>query len=252
MDRFSRIEKLLGREAFARLNSRYVVVVGLGAVGGYVVEGLARGGIGRLRLVDFDVVTRTNINRQILALESTLDHPKCEVAVERVGLINPACRVEGQQAFADEQTITTILDPRPDMVIDAIDSLNSKVQLLRAAHQRGIPTLSSMGAALRTDPSRIAFADLAETRGCPLARRVRRRLRKYGIERGIGCVYSSEPVDFVYAGPEQDDIAYQFRQGSPRNVLGSLPTLTGIFGLTLANQAILKLAQDIDLSGCPS
>jgi tRNA A37 threonylcarbamoyladenosine dehydratase len=158
-------------------------------------------------------------------------------------LINPACRVEGRKAFADEETIKTILDPRPDMVIDAIDSLNPKVQLLRAAHQLGIPTLSSMGAALRTDPGKIVFADLAQTRGCPLARRVRQRLRKYGIEQGIGCVYSSEPVDFVYAGPEKDETAPQEWRGCPRNVLGSLPTLTGIFGMTLANQAILQLAQ---------
>jgi tRNA A37 threonylcarbamoyladenosine dehydratase len=243
MDRFLRTEKLLGSESFGRLTSRYVVVVGLGAVGGYVVEGLARSGIGRLRLVDFDVISRTNINRQILALESTLDRPKCEVAAERVGLINPACRVEGRQAFADEQTLKAILDPRPDMVIDAIDSLNPKVQLLRTSHQLGIPILSSMGAALRTDPGKIAFADLAQTRGCPLARRVRQRLRKYGIEQGIGCVYSSEPVDFAYAGPEKDETAPQEWRGCPRNVLGSLPTLTGIFGMTLANQAILQLAQ---------
>jgi tRNA A37 threonylcarbamoyladenosine dehydratase len=243
MDRFSRIEKLLGSESFQRLQSRYVVVVGLGAVGGYVIEGLARSGIGRLRLVDFDVITRSNINRQILALESTLDRPKCEVAVERMRLINPACRVEGLQIFSDERTINAVLDPRPDMVIDAIDSLGPKVQLLRASHQLGIPTLSSMGAALRTDPGKIAFADLGQTRGCPLARRVRQRLRKYGIEQGIGCVYSSEPVDFSYGGPETDDSAPVQWRGCPRNVLGSLPTLTGIFGLTLANQAILQLAQ---------
>ncbi|MDD2464981.1 MAG: tRNA threonylcarbamoyladenosine dehydratase [Desulfobulbus sp.] len=242
MDRFSRIEKLLGSASFERLRSRYVVVVGLGAVGGYVVEGLARSGIGRLRLVDFDVITRSNINRQILALESTLDRAKCEVAEERVRLINPSCRVEGMRAFADEETLHTILEPRPDMVIDAIDSLGPKVLLLRTAHQLGIPTLSSMGAALRTDPGKIAFADLAQTRGCPLARRVRQRLRKYGIEQGIGCVYSSEPVDFTYAGPERDDTAPGEWRGCPRNVLGSLPTLTGIFGLTLANQAILQLS----------
>ncbi|MGD9949592.1 MAG: ThiF family adenylyltransferase [Desulfobulbus sp.] len=243
MDRFSRIEKLLGSESLEWLKSRYVVVVGLGAVGGYAVEGLARSGIGRLRLVDFDLISRTNINRQILALESTLGRPKCEVAVERVRLINPACRVEGMQVFADEATLNTILDPRPDMVIDAIDSLGPKVQLIRATYQLGIPIFSSMGAALRTDPGKIAFADIAKTRNCPLARRVRKRLRKYGIEQGVGCVYSSEPVDFAYAGPEKDDIPSQEWRGCPRNVLGSLPTITGIFGLTLANQAILQLAQ---------
>lgn len=233
----------MGSEPFQRLTTRFVVVVGLGAVGGYVVEGLARSGIGRLRLVDFDVIARTNINRQILALESTLDRPKCEVAVERVRLINPACRVEGRRVFADAQTIEAILDPRPDLVIDAIDSLSPKVQLLLTAYELGIPVFSSMGAALRTDPARIAFADLAQTRGCPLAKRVRKRLRKYGVEQGIGCVFSSEPVDFAYAGAEMDESSSLEWRGCPRNVLGSLPTITGIFGLTLANQAILQLAR---------
>jgi tRNA A37 threonylcarbamoyladenosine dehydratase len=199
MDRFSRIEKLLGSESFQRLQSRYVVVVGLGAVGGYVIEGLARSGIGRLRLVDFDVITRSNINRQILALESTLDRPKCEVAVERMRLINPACRVEGLQIFSDERTINAVLDPRPDMVIDAIDSLGPKVQLLRASHQLGISTLSSMGLPCAPIRARSPSRTLAKP-GVPLARRVRQRLRKYGIEQGIGCVYSSERLISVMAG----------------------------------------------------
>nr|WP_320012171.1 ThiF family adenylyltransferase [uncultured Desulfobulbus sp.] len=242
MDRFSRIEKLLGPEPFARLQASYVVVVGLGAVGGYVVEGLARGGVGKLRGCDFDVIGTTNINRQILALETTLDRCKAEVAEERVLLINPACEVEGMQIFCDEETVQTILEPRPDMVIDAIDSLGPKVQLLKTCHERGIPTLSSMGAALRTDPTKIGFADLSKTRGCPLAKRVRKRLRRVGIEEGIGCVFSSEPVDFTYEGPQQEEIPTMAWRGCPRNVLGSMPTITGIFGLTLANQALLFLS----------
>ena len=105
MERFSRIEKLLGSEAIERLQTRYVLVAGLGAVGGYAVEGLARSGIGRLRLIDFDVISSSNINRQILALDSTLGRRKCEVAEERVRLINPQCFVEGMQAFIDEENV---------------------------------------------------------------------------------------------------------------------------------------------------
>jgi len=246
MDRFSRIEKLLGHEALLRLQSRYVVVVGLGAVGGHVVEGLARSGVGRLRLVDFDVLSPTNINRQILALESTLGRKKCEVAEERVRLINPQCFVEGRQAFVDEDNVHSILTPRPDLVIDAIDSLSPKIQLLREAHYLGIPILSSMGAALRTDPTKVAYADLSKTYNCPLAKRVRKRLRKFGIEQGIGCVFSSEPVDFTYEGPQEEEIPTQEWRGCPRNVLGSMPTITGIFGLMLANKAILQLARPDD------
>lgn len=242
MDRFSRTEQLLGKDAFERIGKSYVVVVGLGAVGGYAVEGLARAGIGHLRLVDFDKVAKSNINRQILALESSLGQLKCEAAVARVKEINPACQVEGLPLFADVDNIEAILDPKPDLIIDAIDALNPKVQLLFSAIRLGIPVLSSMGAALRTDPARIAFGDISESCGCPLAKRVRKRLRRQGISSGIGCVYSSEPVEFNYTGPEEDDDCKDWR-GRQRNILGSLPTITGIFGLILANQSILLLSE---------
>ncbi|PIE60155.1 MAG: tRNA threonylcarbamoyladenosine dehydratase [Desulfobulbus propionicus] len=246
MDRFSRTKTLLGSNRFHQLSTSYVVVVGLGAVGGYVVEGLVRGGIGRLKLVDFDLVSRTNINRQLLALETTLHRPKSEVALERAQDINPACQVQTSQVFVDEETVQAVLDPVPDLLIDAIDALNPKVQLLTAAFRQGIPILSSMGAALRTDPGKITFADISKTYGCPLAKRVRKRLRKQGIEQGIGCVYSSESVDFIYEGPMVDMESPQKWRGRQRNVLGSLPTITGIFGLVLANQAILHLAGAAD------
>ena len=145
----------------------------------------------------------------------------------------------------------SILTPRPDLVIDAIDSLSPKIQLLREAHYLGIPVLSSMGAALRTDPTKIAYADLSKTYNCPLAKRVRKRLRKFGIEEGIGCVFSSEPVNFTYEGPQEEEIPTQEWRGCPRNVLGSMPTITGIFGLMLANAAIMRLSSlgQIDMDG---
>lgn len=239
MDRFIRTKRLLGEEAFNKIRSSSVVVVGLGAVGGYAVEGLARGGMGKLRLVDFDTIQLSNINRQILALETTLDRPKCEVAVERVLAINPACQVEGVQSFVDADSLPALFSPRPDIVIDAIDALNPKIQLLSYAYHANIPIFSSMGAALRTDPGKVSFADISRSQGCPLAKRVRKRLRRVGIERGIGCVYSSEPIDFEYAGPDEEE---QQWRGRARNVLGSMPTVTAIFGLTLANEVLLHLA----------
>ena len=244
MERFTRIRLFLGEERFQKLQASSVTVVGLGAVGGHVVEGLARAGIGRLRLVDFDTVQPSNINRQILALETTIGRPKVEVARERVLDINSSCDVEALQIFAGEETMEDILIPAPDLLIDAIDSLNPKVQLLTAAHYRRIPILSSMGAALRTDPSKIQFGDLFTTRKCPLARRLRKRLRHNGIEQGIECIYSTEEVDFDYQPPEREsDPANSFSdRGRARRILGSLPTLTGIFGLCLANRAILQLA----------
>ncbi len=247
MDRFLRIERLIGVESLEKLKNSMVTVVGLGAVGGYAVEGLARAGVGRLRLVDFDRVRTHNINRQIIALESTVGMKKTKALAERVSEINPRCQVEPLDLFAGKETAGVILDPKPDLLIDAIDSLNPKFELLVAATDLGIPVLSSMGAALRTDPLQIRVADLMHTKKCPLARRLRKKLRRHGFQEGITCVYSEEEVDFKYQEPEEDKDDAVFPKcgpgGRPRRVLGSLPTLTGIFGLTLANVAIKKLAK---------
>ncbi len=243
MQRFSRTKLLLGDERFSRLAGSHVAIIGLGAVGGYATEGLARAGVCRLTLVDFDTLSISNINRQILALESTLGRSKADAARSRVLDINPHCRVEALELFADEQTVGQIVAGRPDVVIDAIDSLNPKVQVLTALHRSGIKIFSSMGAALRTDPLQIRVSDIADTRHCPLARRLRKRLRANGIESGITCVYSTETVDFIYQPPPAErpgDNPLEDR-GRERRTLGSLPTLTAMFGLTLANEVIQYL-----------
>ena len=244
MERFSRIRSFLGAEKFARLQAARVTIVGLGAVGGSCCEALARAGVGSLRLVDFDRIQPSNLNRQTLALESTMGLAKVEAAARRVIDINPDCWVEPLELFADATTLPTILEPTPNLLIDAIDSLSPKVELLTSAWQLELAILSSMGAALRSDPGQIRVGELMASSGCPLARRVRKRLRQNGVGEGITCVYSTEPVDFNYQGPvrPEPDSPYHDR-GRPRNTLGSLPTLTAIFGLTLANEAILRLAQ---------
>lgn len=246
MDRFARTRCLLGEDRFALLQSRAVTVVGLGAVGGYVVEGLVRAGISNLCIVDYDTIQPSNINRQILALETTLGRPKAEVAEERILAINSKCQVKALQVFAGEDTLDQILNPKPDLLIDAIDSLNPKTQLLHGAYLRGIPIISSMGAALRTDPTLIRSGDLFSTSNCPLARHLRKRLRKRGVDEGISCVYSVEKIDFDYQMPEENeeiDTNPYANRGRKRNILGSLPTITGIFGLTIANMAIMRLSQ---------
>ena len=246
-ERFSRTRRLLGDRQFALLQTRSVTVVGIGAVGGYVVEGLARAGIKRLTLVDYDTIQPTNINRQLLALESTLGKLKAEAARARVLDINPECEVIALPLFTAEESLHRILTPAPDLLIDAIDSLNPKVQLLAGAYEKRIPTISSMGAALRTDPARIRTGDLFSTTNCPLAKHVRKRLRRRGVGRGIDCVYSTEMVDFDYTQPSTEvkvgETPFSDR-GRQRNVLGSLPTVTGIFGLTIANAAIFRLASE--------
>jgi tRNA A37 threonylcarbamoyladenosine dehydratase len=244
MERFRRIIQLVGEERFTQLQNSFVTIVGLGAVGGHAMEGLVRAGVGRLRLVDFDNIQLSNINRQILALESNLGKPKVEAAKERILAINPKCEVETLEIFAATETMEQILTPPPDLLIDAIDSLNPKIQLLTAAYQADINIISSMGAALRTDPTKIQYGDVFESRNCPLAKHVRKRLRRLNIQEGISCVFSTEKVDFEYQPPEQEDNATPHAaRGRQRNVLGSLPTLTGIFGLYIANQAILQLTR---------
>lgn len=246
MDRFLRVERLLGPERFDRLTKSIVTIAGLGAVGGHVLEGLARAGVGQIRVIDFDLIHFHNINRQILALENTVGMSKAQAAFQRVQQINPHCRVEALELFIDSDNMEQVVRPRPHLVIDAIDSLNPKVSLLTACVTEKIEVISSMGAALRTEPSLVRCGDLMETSKCPLARRVRRALRKRGVGNGITCVYSTEDVNFEYIDPEQETVQDnelpEHDRGRKRRVLGSLPTLTGIFGLTIANLAIKKLA----------
>ncbi len=238
-DRFSRTEQLIGREAFAKLKKARVVVFGLGAVGAYAVEALARAGIGFLRLVDCDIVRPSNINRQLYALESTLKRPKTEVAAERVRDINPDCTVEPFQGFAGKKTLPRFLSGRLDVVVDAIDGVTPKVELIAAAIRLGIPVISSMGAATRLDPSAVRLGDISETDVCPLARIIRKRLRRRGICSGIRCIYSvEEPFNKTEAVEAEEQ---SFRHGCLRRPIGSLSYMTGIFGLLAAGEVIKNI-----------
>jgi tRNA A37 threonylcarbamoyladenosine dehydratase len=240
MNRFARTELLIGREGLARLARTHVAVIGLGAVGSYSVEGLVRAGIGRLTVVDFDEIRASNINRQLYALESTLGRRKVDVAVERVRDINPDCRVEGLPLFMDAETVQEVIRRSPDFVVDAIDSVGPKVQVLIAMARAGIRTISCMGAATRTEASLVRVGDLSETENCPLARQVRRGLRKNGITRGIRCVYSTERASA--AGACETDDEQSLSRGRKRRSLGSLSCVTGVFGLTAAGEVIANAA----------
>lgn len=239
-DQFQRTRNLLGEAGLERLRRADVAVAGLGAVGGYAVEALARAGVGTLRLVDFDTVSVSNINRQLLALHSTVGQKKCALARERALSINPECDARAYDLFIHADTLPEFLTPAPDLLIDAIDALNPKVALLEYAYRHNIPVISSMGAALRRDPAKIAVSDLFKSKNCPLAKYVRKLLRRRGIVKGIPCVYSSELVDENALAPADEEPLVS--RGRQRHVLGSLPTITGIFGLTLANWAINFLA----------
>ena len=246
--RFQRTESLLGIKAMNKLQNSCVMIVGLGAVGGYALEALARSGIGKLILVDFDIVEESNLNRQILALSSTIGNSKTEVAKERVLQINPQCHVETMDMFVNADTLDCLLKHKVDMVVDAIDALNPKCCLMEELYKREIPFISSMGAALKTNPACIKYAKLSNSKNCSLARFIRKRLKKRGIDISrIDCVFSDEqtelPENAVFMDEESINTEISAgRQGRIRNTLGSLPTITAIFGLTIANQVILQLS----------
>jgi tRNA threonylcarbamoyladenosine dehydratase len=244
--RFTRIERLVGQEGFARLANAFVCVVGLGAVGSYATEALARAGIGRLRLVDFDEVRLSNINRQLYALNSTVGMKKCQIARQRVLEINPNCQLETMETFVHRETVDEVLNGKPDIVIDAIDSFTPKLILLEAVQAKGIRLISSMGAALRTDPLSVRVGLMHEVHTCSLAARLRKALRKKQVPLEFTCVYSVEPARTPFEETSDDDVPARneetLARGRTRQTLGSLPTLTGIFGLTAANVAISALA----------
>ena len=245
---FSRSELLLGEAALERLAVARVTVFGLGGVGSFAVEALARAGVGRLRLVDHDVVGPSNLNRQLFALRSTLGQPKAEVAAARVRDINPDCEVEPRQTFIHTDTLPELQTPRPDVMIDAIDSMTCKVALMRTAHEQGIPIITAMGAGGRTDSSLLRVGDLSETRLCPLAARVRKELRKVGIVDGIRCVYSLEPADNKRAA-NPVDIEPHRGPGRQRRPVGTISYMPAIVGMRVAEEVLRMLMAP---SGLPS
>lgn len=255
-DQFLRISRLIGEECVNSLHEKKVIIVGMGAVGSMCLEALARCGVGNFILIDFDEIGITNINRQIIATWDTLNKIKVEVAKERVLSINPACKVKALKSFFSEDTANQLIENDCDLVIDAIDSLNPKCSLLTYCYKNNIPIISSMGAALRREPSLVQSADLFDTYGCPLAKLVRKRLRHRDVRRGIDVIFSPELPRYEYKKPEEEqhvDFNEQIlERGRVRNVLGSLPTLTGIFALNLAHLALKKLIGEDEFVGEPA
>ena len=235
--RLMRTKALLGENGVKNLQNATVMLFGLGAVGGYALEGLARAGIGHLILVDFDVFDESNINRQILALSSTIGKKKTEAAKQRVLEINQECNVELEDVFVTDENLSILLNRKIDYAVDAIDVMKSKCSLMYELYKRQIPFISSMGAALKTDATCIKTAKLSQTVNCPMARCIRQNLKKCGVDLSkIDCVFSSEQCNLPEGAISKNP------QGG-KNILGSLPTITAIFGLTIANKIIGDIAK---------
>ena len=186
---FQRFEMQIGKENLAKLNTQRVAIFGLGGVGGQVAETLSRSGIGNFTLVDKDIIDTTNINRQIIALHSTLYAKKVDICAERIQDINPNTRIEKLYVEFNENTILDF--SQFDYVVDAVDDLNAKFEIIKQAKLVGIPVISAMGAGNKLDITALKVADIEKTNTCPLARIMRERLKKAGIS-GIKCVFSTE------------------------------------------------------------
>ena len=230
INEFSRTELLLGADGMEKLKRARVAVFGIGGVGGYAVEALARAGIGALDLIDNDVISLTNINRQIIALHSTVGLPKTDVMAARVRDINPECEVRTYQTFYGPDTAEQFDFTQYDYIIDAIDTVTGKLALAVNAQKANTPIISSMGTGNKLDPTAFTVTDIYKTSFCPLARIMRKELRKRGIER-LKVVYSEEEA----LTPE--GVTEELPQGR-RSIPGSVSFVPSAAGLILAGEVI--------------
>lgn len=234
-EQFLRIQMLLGTEALERLQKARVAVFGIGGVGGYTVEALARSGVGQLDLIDSDTVSVSNINRQILATHSTVGMPKVEAARARILDINPECLVRTHQIFYTPETADRFDFTQYDYIADAIDTVTGKLQLVQRAYETGTPIICCMGTGNKLDASAFQVADISKTSMCPLARIMRKELSKRGI-RHLKVVYSREEA-LTPTGWEEEAAALGKRQ-----IPGSVAFVPGAAGLILAGEVIKDIA----------
>ena len=239
MHPYSRTQFIFGKEAMDKLWRARVAVFGLGGVGGYVVEALARSGIGTLDLIDHDTISPTNINRQILATQETIGRDKAAVAAERVAEINPQIRVNARKVMYLPETADSFDFSQYSYVVDAIDTVTGKLTLVQAAKAAGVPIISSMGTGNKLDPTAFRVGDISETSVCPLARIMRKECRKRGIDR-LKVVYSLEdPIDPQL--PPDDPAWAELPEG--RNALpGSVCFVPAVAGMILAGEVIKDIA----------
>lgn len=228
-EEFSRTELLLGKEAMLRLQKARVAVFGIGGVGGHAVEALARSGVGFLALIDKDTVDVTNINRQMVALHSTIGRDKVDVMQERILDINPACQVQTYSCFYLPETKDEFDFQEYDYIIDAVDTVTAKIQLVLEAQKCGTPIISSMGAGNKLNPAAFEVADIYKTSVCPLAKVMRRELKKRDVKR-LKVVYSKEEAIRPSFAPGEEVVP------------GSNAFVPAVAGLILASEVIKDLA----------
>lgn len=234
-----RTELLLGKEKLGVLRRAHVLVVGLGGVGAYAAEMIARAGVGRMTIADADTVSLSNINRQLVALHSTVGRQKADVLAERLRDIAPELELTVVNEYIrDEKTYALLDATRYDYVVDAIDTLSPKLALIAAALERGLPLVSSMGAGAKTDPTRMEIADIAKTHHCPLAHMLRKRLHKIGIRRGFRAVFSPEPM--------RAGALILCEERNKKSNVGTISYIPALFGIGCASVVVRDLLGELE------
>lgn len=231
---------LLGEEGLAKLAAAHVVVVGAGGVGGYAAEMLARAGVGRLTVIDDDEVGESNINRQLLALQSTVGRPKVEVLRERLLDINPVMEVRAERAYITEDLLlsedsASMIPHEVDFVVDAIDTLSPKIALIQYCLKNGLPLVSCMGSGAKTDATAVRIADISKTYQCPLAHMLRKRLHKLGIHDGFLSVFSAEL-------PRRDSLTLE-ESRNKKSQVGTISYMPAVFGCVCAQAVIERISK---------
>lgn len=230
---------LLGEEKLALLHDAHVLVVGLGGVGAYAAEMVARAGVGRMTVADADAVSLSNINRQLVALHSTVGRRKAEVLAVRLRDINPEIDLKVICEYIKDERTDALLDAAPyDYVVDAIDTLSPKLALIKGALDRGLPLVSSMGAGAKTDPTLMEIADISKTHHCPLAHMLRKRLHKLGIRRGFRAVFSPEPT--------REGAMLLCEEQNKKSNVGTISYLPALFGIGCASVVIRDLIGELE------
>ncbi len=226
-----RTELLVGPEALEQLGRLHVLVIGLGGVGSYAAEFLARAGVGRMTIVDGDTVDLTNTNRQLPALHSTVGQSKAAIMAARMKDINPGLDLKVETDFLTPERIKTMPLTEYDYVFDCIDSVQPKQYVIVACKQKGVRVISSMGAGGRVDPSKVQVADISQTYNCPFAQQVRKGLKRKGVRRGVTVVFSSEPVD-------RDTCMMTDGSRFKKSFYGTISYIPALFGLHMASVVV--------------
>jgi tRNA A37 threonylcarbamoyladenosine dehydratase len=234
-----RTELLLGEQGLERLRDRHVLIVGLGGVGAFAAEAICRSGVGRLTIADGDVIQPSNINRQLIALHSTVGMRKAEVVGKRLMDINPSLQLRVIDEYLRDERLKELVAEPYDFVVDAIDTLSPKVFLIMDAVRSGHRIVSSMGAGGKMDPSKIQVADISKSHSCRLAYMVRKRLHRQGIRSGINVVFSPEEVD-------RESILHTPGETNKLTTVGTISYMPALFGLTVASVVIRQLIEPLD------